>query len=246
MYPRVQNPSLPVSPAYVYTDDYFNRPQTRTFLQDLQPNLYMYGVSNDPISSNIGISYPLQNAANVLTQVYNDQTRQTYPVYTSVDPQMLIPNVPQQFVQNPTRTNWSQEYSNVVYPPGTIRYEDIQDPRFMSYGDESRAYSNMDLNQVEYDYQDVDAYRIPNFIQRSKVDFMEYRNGDQVMPYYERTAGLDDVRANVEADFTDSSIHHRADFAAVAMNKMNSIMAQRRQAPLRRTANSMHSTYGPS
>lgn len=242
----VMSQMVPQSPTYVYTDDYFAQPDRKLFLQDIQPKLYSYTVDQQPINSNIGITYAPQNPPPVLDQIKDNRLNR--PIYTRVDPQLVRTDGTRASQQiQPERTNWSAEYSNFVPPEGSINFEDIYDPRFTSYGDPYRSYSDINLGQVQYYYSDVDAYRMPNFATRSNVDFIEYRTPQgQIWPEYQRTAGVDDVRSHVESQYTADNTFHREDLMSLQMNKANRIAWAQRYAPLRqRGANAQASTFGP-
>jgi hypothetical protein len=236
---------LKASPTYVLTDAYFAQPQTKLFMQDVQPKLYSYAVEQTPINGNLGITYTPQRPPKILDQIQDNGL--AYPLYTRIDPQLIrTEGTPGQLERNPTRTNWSSEYSNWQPAPGTVNFEDIYDPRFNSYGDGTRAYSDINLGQINYFYSDVDAYRRPNFITRSNVDFVEYTtpNG-RVWPYYNRTASVDDVRAQVENQWMADSTSFREDIMESQMAKRNRENWQLRYAPLRKTANPQGFTFGP-
>ena len=236
---------LQASPTYVLTDAYFQQPQTKLFMQDIQPKLYSYAVEQTPINGNLGITYTPQRPPKVLDQIAD--SGMAYPLYSRVDPQLIrTEGTSGQLERNPTRTNWSSEYSNWQAAPGTVNFEDIYDPRFNSYGDGTRAYSDLNLGQINYYYSDVDAYRRPNFITRSKVDFVEFTtpNG-RVLPYYNRTASVDDVRAQVENQWMADSTSFREDIMESQMAKRNREMWQLRHAPLRKNAAPQGMTYGP-
>jgi hypothetical protein len=109
-------------------------------------------------------------------------TQRAYPLITRIDPQLIRDDgTPGQIAMNPVRTDWSAKYSDYEAPAGSINFEDIYDPRFNSYGDGERAYSDINTGQVRYYYSDVDAYRMPNFIQRSNVDFVDFTIGSQLI-----------------------------------------------------------------
>ncbi len=237
---------LSESPTYAYNEEYFNQPSNRMYLQDIQPKLYSYSVDQTPINANIGISYNPQRAPRVIDQVVNANNNR-YPVMTRIDPQLIRDDgTPGQLSINPVRTEWSAKYSDFEAPAGSINFEDIYDPRFNSYGDPYRSYSDVNLGQVRYYYSDVDAYRQPNFLSRTNVDFVDYRNPQgQIWPYYNRTASIDDVRSHVENQTMTDELYHREDMMSQQMAKRNREMWQLRQAPIRRTANSSMS-YGPT
>ena len=237
--PAVTSQLMYASPAYNYTDSYFNSPNTKLFLQDIQPSLYSYSVDQTPINNNVGISYAPQKPPRVLDQV--TANGMSMPLYSRVDPQLVRTDgtVGQQ-ARQPTRSNWSSEYSNFQPAPGSINFEDIYDPRFTTYGDPYRGYSDVNLGQVQYYYADVQAYREPNFITRSNVDFVDFRNPNgQIWPYYERNASLDETRSHVENQVTADELYHREDLMSLQMDKINRERWQTRFAPLNNN-NSFH------
>lgn len=234
------------SPTYTYTDEYFNQPERRIYMQDIQPNIYSYSVDQEPINNNIGISYTPQVLPRFRDQVYNENG-QSYPLYTRVDPQLVRDDGTQgQMYEQPERGPWSAKYSNWSPPAGSINFEDIYDPRFTSYGDPYRSYTDVNLGQVQYYYSDIDAYKRPNFIIRSKVDFVDFKtpNGD-VKPYYERYSNLQDVKDIVQNRYDADQLSFREDLMSLQMSKRNSEMYQLRMAPLSKAAHTSHSTYGP-
>ena len=238
---------LEPTPAYVLTDKYFEQPQARLFLQDIQPKLYSYAVDEKPINSNIGITYAPQNPPKVLSQLADSSIYSAYPLISRVDPQLVRRDGTNgQIAQNPVRTNWTDEYSNFQPPIGSINFEDIYDPRFTSYGDPYRSYSDINLGQVQYYYSDVDAYRRPNFITRSQIDMVEFTtpNG-QIKPYYNQTASLDDVRAQVENERSADELFHRQDLMSSQMSKRNAELWQLKSAPVSRAAHS-NMSFGPT
>jgi len=235
---EVNNQLLQQSPTYVYTDEYFKQPERRVYLQDIQPNLYSYSMDQTPINSNIGITYNPQNAPVFLDQVQNNNMNM--PLYTRIDPQLVRSDGTKgQIDAQPLRTEYSANYSNYIPAAGSIDFENIYDPRFNSYGDPYRSYSDVNLGQVQYYYSDVDAYRQPNFIQRSNVEFVEFRTPqNQVWSEYNRTASLDDMRAKATSQYDADDLFHRQDQMEHLLSKMNKESWQQKYAPLRKTNNS--------
>jgi len=234
----VNNQLLQQSPTYVYTDDYFRQPERRVYLQDIQPNLYSYSMDQTPINSNIGITYNPQNAPVFLDQVQNNNMNM--PLYTRIDPQLVRSDGTKgQINAQPLRTEYSANYSNYIPAAGSVDFENIYDPRFNSYGDPYRSYSDVNLGQVQYYYSDIDAYRQPNFIQRSNVEFTEFRTPqNDVWSEYNRTASLDDMRAKATSQYDADDLYHRQDQMEHLMSKMNRESWQQKFAPLRKTNNS--------
>lgn len=229
--PAVTNQLMYQSPTYSYNSNYFNTPDERLFLQTVQPSLFSYSVDQTPLNSNIGISYAPQLPPRVLDQVVNNGS--AYPLYSRVDPQLVrTDGTPGQQATQPIRSDWSSEYSNFQAPKGSINFEDIYNPTFTSYGDPYRSYTDVNLGQVQYYYSDIEAYTMPNFIQRSNVDFVDFRtpNG-QIWPEYKRNVSLDEVRPHVENQTTADELYHREDLMSLQMDKANRIRWQTRFAP---------------
>jgi hypothetical protein len=226
---------LPETSTMVYTDEFLNQPNANLFLQNVQPNVYSYAVDTTPINSLAsGISYTPQVPPKFRDQVYNKQNGNMYPIYTRVDPQLIREQgVPARLLEQPVRSDWSSQYSSWQAAPGSVNYEDIYDPRFSGYGDPYRSYSDVLLGNVNYYYSDIDAYRMPNFITRSKVDFIEYQNPmGKVMPEYQRMASTNDTRPFVNNQWMNDTNYFRENIMEANMRPMNARNWQFRYAPL--------------
>jgi hypothetical protein len=245
----VTNLLLPETSTMVYTDEFFKQPDAKLFLQTIQPNIYSYAVDTTPVNSLAnGISYTPQIPPKFRDQVYNRDTGHTYPIYTRVDPQLIRDEgVPARLLEQPVRGDWSANYSSWNPPAGSVNYEDIYDPRFTGYGDPYRSFTDVNLGQVNYYYSDIDAYRYPNFITRSKVDYIDYTDPmGRVKPEYQRTAGLSDVRPFVENQFTSDQMYFRESIMESNMRPANARMWQLRyNGGLSRAANAQHFKSGP-
>ena len=232
--PAVTTQLMYQSPTLEYTDQYFNTPNNKLFLQTIQPQLYSYSVDQTPINSSVGISYAPQKPPMVLDQITDTAINKAYPLYSAVDPQLIrTDGTPGQKAMQPTRSDWSAEYSNFQAPAGSVNFEDIYDPRFTSYGSPYRSYSDVNLGQVQYYYSDVDAYKMPNFISRTNVDFVDFRTPmGQIWPEYIRNTGLDDVRSHVANQFDADALFYRQDIQSKQMDKINREKWQSRFAPI--------------
>lgn len=238
---------LPETSTMIYTDEFFKQPDSRLFLQNVQPNIYSYSVDLTPINSNLGISYTPQVPPKFRDQVYNAPENATYPIYTRVDPQLIRDDgVPARLMEQPMRNDWSAQYSSYNAAPGSINVEDIYDPRFTGYSaGQYRSYQDVNLGQVAYNYSDVDAYKFPNYITRAKTDFIEFKTPmGQIRPYYVREASLDDVRPYVENQWTQDSMYFRENLMEEQMRGANARRWQYRYAPLSSAANSRYKTSG--
>jgi hypothetical protein len=231
----------------VYTDEFFKQDNARLFMQSVQPNILSYSVDTTPINSLAsGISYTPQMPPKFRDQVYNRPDGVTYPIYTRIDPQLIREDgVPARLLEQPVRGDWSAQYSSWDAAPGSVNYEDIYDGRFTGYGDPYRSLSDVNLGNVSYYYSDIDAYRYPNYVTRSKVDFIEFTDPmGKVQPYYQRTAGLNDARPFVENQFLSDSTYFRENISESQMRKRNSELWQLRFAPISKAANTRYFSSG--
>jgi hypothetical protein len=240
---------LPETSTMVYTPEFFQQDNAKLFLQNIQPSIYSYSVDTTPINALAsGISYTPQIPPKFRDQVLTRPDGLTYPIYTRVDPQLIRDEgVPSRLIEQPVRGDWSARYSSWEAAPGSINYEDIYDGRYTGYGDPYRSYTDVNLGQVSYYYGDVDAYRYPNYVTRSKVDFIEYTEPmGKVKPYYERTAGLNDTRPFVENQWMNDSCYFRENLMESQSRKMLAQNWQTRYAPLSKVNHTRYFTSGPS
>ena len=240
---------IPETSTMVYTPEFFDQDNAKLFLQNVQPNIYSYAVDTTPINALAsGISYTPQIPPKFRDQVYTRPDGLTYPIYTRVDPQLIRDEgVPARLLEQPLRGDWSAKYSSWEAAPGSVNYEDIYDGRFTGYGDPYRSYSNVNLGNVSYYYSDVDAYRYPNYVTRSKVDFIEFTDPmGKVKPYYERTASLNDSRPFVENTWMQDSLYHRENLMESQTRAANARNWQQRFAPTSKAAHTRYFTSGPT
>lgn len=233
------------APTKVYTQDYFNRPEARWFLQNVQPNIFSYSNDVTPLNANIGISYTPQIPPRVSDQV-NTPIGQ-YPLYSRIDPQLIRDDGPPQLLRDTPvkRENWSSKVSSYDPMPGSIDYNDIYDPRYTSYGDPYRSYVDVNLGNVGYYYSEIDAYRRPNYVIRSKVDFIDVETPmNKIIPYYQREASLDDVKGTVENRWMADSLYQREDISERLMRPANARNYQLRAFPMSRASNSSTAMFG--
>lgn len=243
----ITNLLFPETSTMVYTDEFFEQPNSRLFLQTIGPNEYSYSVDTTPINALAnGITYMPQRPPKFMDQVYTRANGLTWPIYTRVDPQLIREDgMPARLLEQPVRGDWSANYANWLPPEGSINYEDIYDPRFTGYGPGTRAYSDVNLGQVQYYYSDVDVYRYPNFVTRSKIDFIEFTDPmGRVKPYYIRESGLNDARPYVENQFMNDTTYFRQNLMEEQSRAANARNWQARQAPLSRAAHARTFTSG--
>lgn len=230
------------TPKCAYTTKYFEQPENKLFLQDVEPNVFSYSQVQDPINSNLGISYtptmPVRMRDSICSPIG------TYPLYSRYDPQLIREDGPLgRRLEMPERGPWSNKLSHIEPAKGSFDESDIYDARNSSVGgDAYRSYSDVNLGNVSYYYSDIDAYKKPTFIMRNKVDHVDYVSPqNKTTPYYKRNASLDDIRPLVENQWTSDEIFFREDMMERLMRKVNSERWQLRSNPISRQARNLHS-----
>lgn len=231
------------TPISMYGPGMVNVPERTKYTQNIQPNIYSFSDTAEPINANMGISYNPDLPPRVVDQVamYDG----AYPLYHRIDPQLVREGgiSKQRLEEMPRRTQWSAKYNTYDTIDGSVNFEDIYDPRFTGYGDEYRSYVDIDLGNIQYYYSDIDAYRDPNFGTRSKVDFIDFVDPmGRIKPEYSRQVGLNDVKENVQSQYDADSIYFREDLMERLMRKRNQELWQLRAAPLRKDAHSHFSS----
>lgn len=231
------------TPISMYGPGMVNVPERTKYTQNIQPNIYSFSDTAEPINANMGISYNPDLPPRVVDQVamYDG----AYPLYHRIDPQLVREGgIPKERLEEmPRRTQWSAKYNTYDTIDGSVNFEDIYDPRFTGYGDEYRSYVDINLGNVQYYYSDIDAYRDPNFGTRSKVDFIDFVDPmGRIKPEYSRDVGLNDVKETVQTQYDADSIYFREDLMERLMRKRNQELWQLRAAPLRKDAHAHFSS----
>ena len=238
-----QNLLIPKTQSSIYGPGMVNVPERTKYMQNIQPNIYSFSDTAEPINANIGISYNPDLPPRIVDQV--EMSDGAYPLYHRIDPQLVREGgIPKERLNElPRRTKWSAKYNTYDAMDGSVNFEDIYDPRFTGYGDEYRSYVDVNLGNVQYYYSDIDAYRDPNFGTRSKVDFIDFVDPmGRIKPEYSREVGLNDVKATVQNQYDADSIYFREDLMERLMRKRNQELWQLRAAPLRKDAHSNFSS----
>ena len=189
----------------------FNR---NLYTQTIQPDVYTRSQINEPINSNIGISFdqqfpPTTCTTNPVTGVVN---------YTEHDPRIMEPVIiePNPATQTP------------------VPEANVYDPRFSGYGTSYRAYTDEKLGQPKFYYDDVDAIRMPNYVVRSDIDHQPF--ADQYGPIPAGDSQGNKYNSIVKALANDAwltdSIQFRTEMQERLMRKRNNEMWQLRKAPI--------------
>lgn len=183
------------------------------YTQTIQPGVYTRNQINEPINSNIGISFTQQFPPK--TQKTNFLTGDI--IYTEHDPRIIEP------------------VFNEIHEIPRATESNIYDPRFTGYGTSYRSYTDDNIGQTRFYYNDVDAIRRPNYITRSHIDNQPF--ADHYGPIPENSANGNPNTANIHAlandAFLQGSLQHRTELSERLMRKVNSEQWQRRSAPVR-------------
>jgi len=186
------------------------------FTQIIQPGVYTRNEVNEPINSNIGISFtqqfePLTCHSDLIT---GDIT------YTEHDPRVIDTDV---FTKQPPRVETQATESNVY------------DPRFSGYGTSYRSYTDDNLGQTRFYYDDINSIRMPNYITRSNIDRDPFADSYGPIPAGDEFGNKDNniIRGLANNAFLDNSLEFRNDLQERLMRKQNARAWQQREAPIR-------------
>ena len=180
------------------------------FTQTIQPDVYTINEVIEPINSNMGISF---------TQQFEPTTCSRYErgalTYTEHDPRVYQPKI----VPNT--------------PDMSVTEADVYDPRFIGYGTSYRAYTDKNIGQTRFYYDDVNAVRMPNYIVRSNIDFANY--ADTYGPLSDDNKYGNKYNSNIRSlaqdTFLRSSLQQRDDLMERLMRKRNAELHQLRSKP---------------
>ena len=176
------------------------------YTQTIQPDIFTRNEIIEPINSNAGISFTQQFEPTTCDRDNKGLT------YIEHDPRIYNP--PQQKIQKMGVTE-----SNVY------------DPRFFGYGTSYRSYTDENMGQTRFYYDDIDSIRRPNYIVRSNIDFM--KNADTYGPITYKNKTHNNIRPLAQDAFLRSSLQQRTELQERLLRKRNAEMWQRRKYPIR-------------
>ncbi len=223
---------IPKTITNIYGENNVNLPERTKYFQNIQPDIYSYSDTSYPINNNLGITYTPQFEPMVRDQVVNNNTK--IPLFHRIDPQLVREGKisKERLEEIPRRTSWSAKYSGFDAADGSVNFEDIYDGKFNGYGDKYSSYGDVNMGQVQYNYSDVSSYKEPNFVTRSKVDFIDFHDPmNRVIPEYTRNVGVNDVKKSVHQQYDADSLYHREDMMEKLMKKRNSELWQQKLMP---------------
>jgi hypothetical protein len=187
------------------------------FTETIQPGVYTRNQINEPINSNIGISF---------TQQFEPVTCKTNNrgdvMYTEHDPRI---------------------FDNDIIEPveETVNESNVYDPRFSGYGTSYRAYTDNNIGQTRFYYDDINSIRMPNYIARSKIDFLPFADTYGPMKNENGNEYNSIIKGLADDAWTRNSIEFRTGIQQSLMRKRNAEGWQQRMSPIN-TSNQRNST----
>lgn len=131
----------------------------------------------------------------------------------------------------PTHDQPSVDTTPICINPRT-NPESVYDARAGGFGDERRRYIDPVMGNPRWNYDDVDAARIPQYVQRSYVDMVPRLNETWYAP---ETNSLNDIKHYADDHWRESTGQARLEVQERLTRKYNNKIGwQRRQMPVRR------------
>ena len=178
------------------------------FTQTIQPGVYSYNEVDEPLNSNIGISFN-QQIGPITVELDENEDSVTYVQH---DPRLFEETI-EPYVE-------------------TVNESNVYDPRFSGYGTSYRAYTDDNIGQTRFYYDDIDAIRMPNYITRSNIDFMKAADTYGPMENEHGNKYNSIIRNLANDKYLESALTFRTGLQESAMRKMNANRWQQRQAPI--------------
>jgi hypothetical protein len=190
-----------------------NKYNTNIFTQTIQPGVYTYNQVNEPINSNIGISFN-QQFQPLSSKINSDESI----TYIQHDPRLI---------------------QNSIIEPNIEVIEDINvsniyDPRHSGYGTSYRSYTDNNIGQTRFFYKDIDSIKMPNYITRNAIDFSPFADSYGPLPENGEYGNKynSDIRAIANDAWLKNNIQQRNDLMERSMRKVNSNAWQQRMYPI--------------
>ncbi len=178
------------------------------FKEIIQPGVYTTTQIDEPINSNIGISF----------------TQQFEPLTSSIDEDGSL-----LYTQNDPRIFHGEEIEPYEE---TVNESNVYDPRFSGYGTSYRAYTDENIGQTRFYYDDINSVRMPNYIVRSNIDFM--KEADSYGPINDANGNVNNnhIRNLANNEFHRSALEFRTGLQERLMRKVNANKWQQKVAPI--------------
>ena len=192
------------------------------YTQIIQPGVYSIDQVNEPINSNIGISFE-QQFDPLTYDVIDDGI-----LYTQHDP-----NDP----DFDEKDNILKYNDNEVIQP--ITTYNVYDPRYSGYGTSYRAYTDNNVGNTKFFYDDIDSVRMPNYVTRSKIDAFNFADTYGPMENERGNVNNSTIRALANQKFLDDALEFRTGMQERLMRKTNAEAWQQRKFPINKNSQRM-------
>lgn len=191
-------------------DDVMKQYNKNLFTQTIQPDVYTVNEVIEPINANMGISFTQQ--FEPMTCSRDEREALTF---TEHDPRVFQPKIVPRG------------------PDMSVTEANVYDPRFSGYGTSYRAYTDKNVGQTRFYYDDINSVRMPNYVVRSNIDHLNY--ADTYGPLHDNNMygnpNTNSIRTLAQDSFLRSSLEHRDDLMERLMRKRNAEMWQVRKYP---------------
>lgn len=179
--------------------------RNRFFTQIIQPGIYSKNENMMPILQNTGLSR--QDQFHPLSYEYDDRG-------------------------NLIETQGKDQIKGEMLDPyiESINESTVYDPRHYGYGTDYRSYVDPTVGQPRFFYDDINSVRMPNYLTRNKVDFIQ--EGTTYGPI-KQTDNTEDIRDIAQNAWINNTNAQRADLQFSLMRKNNSEAWQRKMYPIR-------------
>ena len=209
------------------------QPELSVDYYDIQPNYNTQPLDPVPINHNIGITQTPED--NLLAPTGDNVYFNRNDPYLVRDSYNSNRNG-----EMPARSSQS-DYMHPFEGEGNylLGPESVRDPRGSDFGSTGgNSYFNPDAGNIRYYYDDVDAYRTPTYVNRSKIDHIDFVDPmGGVRPQYVRNPiqdmSLDEAKIHAENAWSKSQTEFRENMMASWMTKANERSWQLKQAPIR-------------
>ena len=189
--------------------DAFIEYNKQLFTQNVGENMYDVNQINEPINSNIGISFQQQFQPTTYNiNKYGEK------IYTEYDPTIF-------------------KKDNITAPLQQIRTDNVYDPRSFGYGTNYRNYNDDLLGQPRFIYDDINSVRMPNYISRSNIDNNSFADSYGTLNSGEEFGNKynSNIRELSNKAWLDNTTTFREELSQRLMRKRNAEMWQVRKYP---------------
>lgn len=215
-------------------------PDSRRYLQEIQPGLFTYSTQIDPVNSNIGItqtnSIPNRRQMNMVTSSGEDYK----PIFVR-DSAFADDGRGDLDEYEETKFSQSRQHRFTTTDPFYNESAPVLSSNYTSYGKPYTSFYDIDSGTTKFAYvkdDSGDSYNHPVYLGKSNVDFIDYIDvNGRKNEIVENEMSLEDVKKTVENQFYTDTTYFRNDLMERQMAANNRIAWQQKAYPLSSQAN---------